>query len=80
MGVITIQRARKGIELQRKKSNLINIYVLPFKAMVIMASYCFFIHLNVKEFKQKSEGYGQTMVIPTLLIPSLTKNSYIVKI
>jgi hypothetical protein len=33
--------------------NLIYIYVLPIKAMTIMASYCFSIHMNVKEFKSK---------------------------
>jgi hypothetical protein len=33
--------------------NWINIYVLPFKAMAIMASYYVFIHMNVKEFKPK---------------------------
>jgi hypothetical protein len=30
-----------------------NIYVLPFKTMAIMASWSFFIHMNVKEFKPK---------------------------
>jgi hypothetical protein len=30
-----------------------NIYVLPFKTMEIIASWSFFIHMNVKEFKQK---------------------------
>jgi hypothetical protein len=38
---------------KKNSQNLINIYVFPFKAMVIMASYCFFVHLNVKEFKPK---------------------------
>jgi hypothetical protein len=33
--------------------NWINIYVLSLKAMAIMASYCFLIHMNVKEFKPK---------------------------
>jgi hypothetical protein len=33
--------------------NWINIYILSFKAMAIMASYWFFIYMNVKEFKQK---------------------------
>jgi hypothetical protein len=28
-----------------------NIYVLPLKTMVIMASWLFLIHMNVKEFK-----------------------------
>jgi hypothetical protein len=36
---------------KKNSQNRINIYVLPFKAMVIMASYCFFIHMNVKELK-----------------------------
>jgi hypothetical protein len=36
-----------------KNKNWINIYVLSFKAMAIMASYCFLIHMNVKEFKPK---------------------------
>jgi hypothetical protein len=54
LGAITIQRAKKGVGLQKKRGqNWINIYVLPFKAMAIMVSYCFFIHMNVKEFKQK---------------------------
>jgi hypothetical protein len=30
-----------------------NINVLPFKTMEITASWSFFIHMNVKEFKQK---------------------------
>jgi hypothetical protein len=30
-----------------------NIYVLPFKTMVLIASCSFFIHMNVKEFKPK---------------------------
>jgi hypothetical protein len=38
---------------KKNNQNWINIYVLPFKAMVIMASYCFFIHMNVKELKPK---------------------------
>ncbi len=32
---------------------MINIYVFPFKATEIMASYYFFIDMNVKEFKPK---------------------------
>jgi hypothetical protein len=52
LGVVTIQQAKKGIGPQRKKNqNWINIYVLSFKAMAIMANYCFSIHMNVKEFK-----------------------------
>ncbi len=54
MGAITIQQAKKGVGLQKKNDKyLIKIYVLPFKAMAIMASYFFFIHMNVKEFKPK---------------------------
>jgi hypothetical protein len=30
-----------------------NIYVLPFKPIVIMASWSFFIHMNIKKFKPK---------------------------
>jgi hypothetical protein len=45
---------QKGHQTVKKNSqNLINIYVLPFKAKEIMASYFFFIRLNVKEFKPK---------------------------
>jgi hypothetical protein len=45
---------QKGCQTTKKNSqNLINIYVLPFKAMVVMANYCFSIHMNVKEFKPK---------------------------
>jgi len=32
----------------------INIYVLPIKAMAIMVSFFFFIHMNVKEFKPQN--------------------------
>jgi hypothetical protein len=54
MGAVTIQQAKKGVKPPKKKhQNLINIYVLPFKTMAIMANYCFFIHMNVKEFKPK---------------------------
>jgi hypothetical protein len=53
-GVITIQLAKNRCATIKKNSqNLINIYVLPFKNMEIMASYCFFIHMDVKEFKPK---------------------------
>ncbi len=38
---------------KKNNQNWINMYVLPFKAMAIMANYCFFIHINVKEFKPK---------------------------
>jgi hypothetical protein len=45
---------QKGRQIAKKNGQKwINIYVFPFKAMVIMASYCFFIHMNVKEFKPK---------------------------
>jgi len=44
---------KKALNHKKKSWNWINIYVLLFKAMVIMASCCFFIHMNVKEFKQK---------------------------
>jgi hypothetical protein len=37
---------------KQNSQNWINIYVLPFKAMAIMASQCcFLIHMNVKELK-----------------------------
>jgi hypothetical protein len=46
--------SQKRYQTTKKNSqNWINIFVLPFKAMAIMASYCFFIHMNVKEFKPK---------------------------
>jgi hypothetical protein len=48
VGAVTIQQGKKGIGPQRK-----TIYVLSFKAMTITTSYCFFIHMNVKEFKPK---------------------------
>jgi hypothetical protein len=38
---------------KKNSQNRINIYVLPFKVIEIVASYCFFIHINVKEFKPK---------------------------
>jgi hypothetical protein len=38
---------------KKNNQNWINIYVLPFKAMAILASYCLFIHMNVKELKPK---------------------------
>jgi hypothetical protein len=51
MDVVTIQQAKnRNLFFQ----NWINIYVLPFKTMEIMASYFFFIHINVKEFKPKN--------------------------
>jgi hypothetical protein len=46
--------SQKGYGTTKKNNqNWINIHVLPFKAMVIMASCCFIIHMNVKEFKPK---------------------------
>jgi hypothetical protein len=51
MGVVTI---KKGCWTMKKNNqNWTNIYVSPFKTMVIMASFSFFIHMNVKEFKPK---------------------------
>ncbi len=45
---------QKGHRIRKENSqNWINIYVLPFKAMAIMACYCIFIHMNLKEFKPK---------------------------
>jgi hypothetical protein len=45
---------QKGCRIAKKNNqNWINIYVLPFKAMAIMASYRFFIHMNVMESKPK---------------------------
>jgi hypothetical protein len=44
--------SQKGHQIAEKNSqNQINIYVLSFKAMAIMATYWFFIHMNIKEFK-----------------------------
>ncbi len=43
---------QKSCQITKKNSqNWINIYVLPFKAMTIMASYFFPIYMDVKEFK-----------------------------
>ncbi len=44
---------KKGPIAKKNNKNWINIYVVSFKAMEIMANYCFFIHMNVKEFKPK---------------------------
>jgi hypothetical protein len=52
MGIVTIQQGTKGVRSQKNSQNWINIYVLQFKTMPIMSS-CFFIHMNVKEFKPK---------------------------
>ncbi len=38
---------------KKNNQNQINIYVLLFSAMAIMANYYFFIHMNVKEIKLK---------------------------
>jgi hypothetical protein len=53
LGVVTIQRAKRVSRKKNKNQNWTNIYVSPFKAMVIMANCCFFIQINVKEFKPK---------------------------
>jgi hypothetical protein len=46
--------SQKGCWTTKKNSeNWINIYIFPFKAMEIMASYLILIHMNVKEFKPK---------------------------
>jgi hypothetical protein len=46
--------SQKGRQTTKKNNqNWININVLPFKVMEIMASCYFFIHMNVKEFKSK---------------------------
>ncbi len=43
--------SQKGRRTANKNNqNLINIYVLPFQAMIIMENNYFFIRLNVKEF------------------------------
>jgi hypothetical protein len=45
---------QKGCRITKKNNqNWIHIYDLPFKAMVIITSYCFIIHMDVKEFKSK---------------------------
>jgi hypothetical protein len=36
---------------KKSNQNWINIYVFPFKTLAILASYYFFIHINVKEFE-----------------------------
>jgi len=47
--------SQKGHRTAKKNNqNLINIYVLPSKAMEIMASYFFFIHLNVRRIQTKN--------------------------
>ncbi len=39
--------------MKKNNQNWINIYVLQFKTMEIVVSCSFFIHMNIKEFKQK---------------------------
>jgi hypothetical protein len=39
--------------MKKNNQNWKNIYVSPFKTMVIIGSYSFFIHMNVKEFTPK---------------------------
>jgi hypothetical protein len=46
-------KPKQASNYQKKSQNMINIYVFPFKTMAIMANYCFFIPMNVKEFKPK---------------------------
>jgi hypothetical protein len=47
--------SQKGRQMGPKNSqDSRNIYVLPFKTMVIMASWSFLIHINVEEFKTKN--------------------------
>jgi hypothetical protein len=54
LGCIHNPMSQKGRRTTKKNNqNWINFYVLPFKAMSIMANHCFFIHMNVKEFKTK---------------------------
>jgi hypothetical protein len=37
---------KRALDCKKNSQNLINIYVFPFKAMEIMASYCLFITKN----------------------------------
>jgi hypothetical protein len=46
-------KPKKALDCKEKQPKFLFIYVLPFKTMEIMTS-CFFIHMNVKEFKPKS--------------------------
>jgi hypothetical protein len=47
MLILNMQMSQKGHLITHKNNqNWINIYVLPFKAMEIMANYCFFIHMK----------------------------------
>jgi hypothetical protein len=49
--------SQKGCRTTKKiNQNWINIYVLPFTAMAIMANYYFFILMNVKEIKNPIDG------------------------
>ncbi len=53
-GVQSQSNEPKGCQIAKKNNqNWINIYVLPFKAMAILANCCFFIQINVKKFKPK---------------------------
>jgi hypothetical protein len=46
--------SQKGCWIAKKNSQkMINIYVFPFKAVAIMASCCFDIHMNVRGSKPK---------------------------
>jgi len=45
----------KRCQIAKKNSqNMIFFLFFPFEAIAIMANCCFFIHVNVKEFKKKS--------------------------
>jgi hypothetical protein len=46
-------KPKRASNHKKNNQNLISIYVFPFKIMATMASYCFYIHMNVKEFKPK---------------------------
>ncbi len=46
-------KQKKVPDYKNKNQNRINMYVLPFKAMQIMASCYFFIYMFVKKFKPK---------------------------
>jgi hypothetical protein len=50
---LQFNKPKKHRTTKKNNQTLINIYVLPFKAMTIMTNYCFSIHMNVKEFKPK---------------------------
>jgi hypothetical protein len=48
--VVTIKQAEKDVKWALK---IVKIYILLFKTMTFMASWSFFIHMNVKKFKPK---------------------------